>query len=194
MIAVATLLAGVRYVREHRVILGAMSLDLFAVLLGGATALLPAVARDILHTGPWGLGILRSAPALGAGLAALYALMPPEAWALDLPAREVFARAAGSVEVIGPLLGDAVRAEAAALGMISVSASPTMKTTKEVRDGWADRVSKTVAPNLPWVRGVLVRYMDSNLPTRDELLTLAMREQYRKVFTHIVNSLRAVRP
>mgnify|MGYP001578000833 FL=1 len=84
--------------------------------------------------------------------------------------------------------------EAAALGMISVSASPTMKTTKEVRDGWADRVSKTVAPNLPWVRGVLVRYMDSNLPTRDELLTLAMREQYRKVFTHIVNSLRAVRP
>ncbi|MGH8280659.1 MAG: MFS transporter, partial [Gammaproteobacteria bacterium] len=46
--------------------LGAISLDLFAVLLGGATALLPAFARDILHTGPWGLGLLRAAPAVGA--------------------------------------------------------------------------------------------------------------------------------
>jgi MFS family permease len=57
---------GLRYVRENRLVLGAISLDLFAVLLGGATALLPIYAREILHTGPWGLGVLRSAPAIGA--------------------------------------------------------------------------------------------------------------------------------
>ena len=60
------LLAGVRFVRHRPVVLGAISLDLFAVLLGGATALLPIFARDILHTGPWGLGLLRAAPAVGA--------------------------------------------------------------------------------------------------------------------------------
>jgi MFS family permease len=54
------------FIREHRVLLGVLSLDLFAVLLGGATALLPIYARDILGTGPWGLGLLRSAPAIGA--------------------------------------------------------------------------------------------------------------------------------
>ena len=61
-----TLLAGVRYVWQHKVLLGAISLDLFAVLLGGAVALLPIFAKDILHVGPWGLGLLRGAPALGA--------------------------------------------------------------------------------------------------------------------------------
>jgi MFS family permease len=61
-----TLLAGVRFVRQKPVVLGAISLDLFAVLLGGATALLPIFAKDILHTGPWGLGLLRAAPAVGA--------------------------------------------------------------------------------------------------------------------------------
>ena len=64
--SVRTLLAGVRYIRGHPVVLGALSLDLFAVLLGGATALLPIFAHDILHTGPWGLGLLRAAPAIGA--------------------------------------------------------------------------------------------------------------------------------
>ncbi len=57
---------GVRFVRSRPVVLGAISLDLFAVLLGGATALLPVYARDILHVGPIGLGFLRSAPAAGA--------------------------------------------------------------------------------------------------------------------------------
>ena len=61
---------GVRFVRHRPVVLGAISLDLFAVLLGGATALLPVYARDILHTGPIGLGVLRSAPAVGAALMA----------------------------------------------------------------------------------------------------------------------------
>jgi MFS family permease len=61
-----TLLAGVRYVVNDRIILGAVSLDLFAVIMGGATALLPIYARDILDTGAWGLGLLRAAPAVGA--------------------------------------------------------------------------------------------------------------------------------
>jgi hypothetical protein len=62
-------LEGIRFVRSRPVILGAMSLDLFAVLLGGATALLPAYARDILHVGPTGLGVLRTAPGIGAAIA-----------------------------------------------------------------------------------------------------------------------------
>jgi MFS family permease len=64
--APADLLAGVRFVRNNAAILGVISLDLFAVLLGGATALLPIYAHDILKTGPLGLGILRAAPAIGA--------------------------------------------------------------------------------------------------------------------------------
>jgi MFS family permease len=58
--------SGVSFIRRRPIILGAISLDLFAVLFGGVTALLPIFARDILHTGPWGLGFLRSAPAVGA--------------------------------------------------------------------------------------------------------------------------------
>jgi len=64
----ATVLAGVHYVWENKVILGCISLDLFAVLLGGAEALMPIFAQDILGTGPLGLGLLRSAPSAGAGL------------------------------------------------------------------------------------------------------------------------------
>ena len=64
--SMATLLAGVRFIFERKLLLGAISLDLFAVLLGGATALLPMFARDILHVGAWGLGLLRGAPAVGA--------------------------------------------------------------------------------------------------------------------------------
>jgi len=60
------LFAGVRFIKNNPAILGTISLDLFAVLLGGVTALLPIYARDILQTGPWGLGILRAAPAIGA--------------------------------------------------------------------------------------------------------------------------------
>ena len=61
-----SVLAGVAFVWQRKVLLGATSLDLFAVLLGGATALLPIYSRDILHTGPVGLGLLRAAPAAGA--------------------------------------------------------------------------------------------------------------------------------
>ena len=66
-----TLFAGLDFIRNNRLILGAISLDLFAVMLGGAVALLPVYAREILHTGPWGLGLLRTAPGAGAALMAL---------------------------------------------------------------------------------------------------------------------------
>lgn len=61
-----TILAGYRFIWSEKVVLGAISLDLFAVLLGGAVALMPIFARDILTLGPWGLGLLRAAPGVGA--------------------------------------------------------------------------------------------------------------------------------
>ena len=70
-LSLSSVLAGFRYVWRQKLILGAISLDMFAVLLGGAVALLPVYAREILHTGPWGLGILRSAPGVGAGAMAV---------------------------------------------------------------------------------------------------------------------------
>ena len=66
-----TLFAGLHFIRNNKLILGAISLDLFAVMLGGAVALLPVYAREILHTGPWGLGLLRTAPGAGAALMAI---------------------------------------------------------------------------------------------------------------------------
>ena len=76
-LSVASLLSGIAFIRSQPIILGAISLDLFAVLLGGATALLPIYASDILHTGPVGLGVLRSAPAIGSlGAALLLARRP----------------------------------------------------------------------------------------------------------------------
>ena len=66
-----SIFSGLEFVYRHPVILGTISLDLFAVLLGGATALLPIFAQDILHTGPWGLGLMRTAPAVGALLVSL---------------------------------------------------------------------------------------------------------------------------
>jgi MFS family permease len=73
----AQMVDGLHYVRRNRLVLGAISLDLFAVLLGGATAMLPVFARDVLHAGPQGLGHLRAAPAVGATLtAAFFAVRP----------------------------------------------------------------------------------------------------------------------
>jgi hypothetical protein len=65
------LTAGLKFIRFNKTLLGLISLDMFAVLLGGATALLPMFAKDIFHTGPEGLGLLRSAPSLGAVVTAL---------------------------------------------------------------------------------------------------------------------------
>ncbi len=71
-VTMESVLAGVVYVWRSKVILGSITLDLFAVLLGGATALLPIYAKDILHVGPFGLGLLRAAPAVGALMVSLY--------------------------------------------------------------------------------------------------------------------------
>ena len=68
----AQMVDGLHYVRRNRLVLGAISLDLFAVLLGGATAMLPVFARDVLNAGPEGLGHLRAAPAVGATLTAAF--------------------------------------------------------------------------------------------------------------------------
>ncbi|HEX6795274.1 MAG TPA: MFS transporter [Casimicrobiaceae bacterium] len=73
----SSVLDGIRFIRSRPAVLGAISLDMFAVLLGGATALLPIYARDILHTGPWGLGLLRSATAVGALGTALWLARHP---------------------------------------------------------------------------------------------------------------------
>lgn len=71
-VSTETLFAGFRYIWKEKIVLGAISLDLFAVLLGGAVALLPVYARDILELGPWGLGLLRAAPGIGAVLTAIW--------------------------------------------------------------------------------------------------------------------------
>jgi MFS family permease len=71
------LLSGLKFVRSRPVVLGAISLDLFAVMLGGATALMPMFASDILHVGPTGLGLLRTAPGIGAAACGLMLALSP---------------------------------------------------------------------------------------------------------------------
>jgi MFS family permease len=93
-VTMRSLLAGLVFVWQRKALLGAVSLDLFAVLLGGATALLPLFAKDILMVGPWGLGLLRAAPALGAVL--MSALLTR--WPLQ---RRVGYRMLGAVAVYG---------------------------------------------------------------------------------------------
>jgi len=75
--SMAVLFAGIGFIRQSPIVLGALSLDLFAVLLGGATALLPIFARDVFLVGPWGLGILRAAPAVGALAISLVLMRAP---------------------------------------------------------------------------------------------------------------------
>jgi MFS family permease len=78
-LSLAVLFAGFRYIRHNPVILGVISLDLFAVILGGVYALLPVFARDVFHAGPWGLGLLRASPGVGALIAAIIlAHRPPQ--------------------------------------------------------------------------------------------------------------------
>jgi len=76
-VTLESVLAGIRFIRSQPAVLGAISLDLFAVLLGGATALLPIYARDILHSGPWALGVLRAGSAVGALAMALWLMRFP---------------------------------------------------------------------------------------------------------------------
>jgi MFS family permease len=120
----------VHFVRHRPVVLGAISLDLFAVLLGGATALLPIFARDILHTGPWGLGLLRASPAAGAFTLSL------------LLTRWPITRHAGRV-----LLG-AVAVYGAATLVFGVSASFGLSMAALVVAGAADMVSIVIRQSL----------------------------------------------
>ena len=73
----ASVFAGLSFIRRRQAVLGAIALDMVAVLLGGATALLPIYAKEVFGTGPWGLGLLRSAPAVGALAMALYLARHP---------------------------------------------------------------------------------------------------------------------
>ena len=133
-------LEGLRFVRATPVVFGAISLDLFAVLFGGAVALLPIFARDLLHTGPVGLGLLRAAPGIGAGLAAV---------ALALrPLRDHAGRALlGGVAVFG-----------ACMIIFGLSRSLTLSFVALLLSGSGDMVSV-------YVRGILVP-----LATPDALL------------------------
>ena len=80
-ISLAVLFAGFRYIRHNPIIFGIITLDLFAVVLGGVYALLPVFARDIFHAGPWGLGLLRASPGVGALISAvILAHRPPRKW------------------------------------------------------------------------------------------------------------------
>ena len=129
-ISLASVFAGFRYIAEHPVILGAISLDLFAVLLGGATALLPMFAKDVLQTGPWGLGLLRSAPAIGALLMAL--------WLARRPLRRG----------VGRLMFAAVAVYGLAILVFSVSTSLLLSVVALVVSGSADMVSVVIRQTL----------------------------------------------
>jgi MFS family permease len=134
-----SLFAGITYIRSQPVLLGAISLDLFAVLLGGATALLPIFARDILSVGPWGLGILRSAPAVGALTASMYMARKP------LQCR------------VGKIMFAAVAGFGAATVVFALSTSIVLSCLALVVLGWCDMISVVI-------RGALVQ-----LETPDEM-------------------------
>jgi hypothetical protein len=133
-LSVETLFAGFSYILQRPVLLGAISLDLFAVLLGGVTALLPIYARDILHAGPWALGLLRSAPAVGA-----------------LTASIVLARHAitGSA---GKIMFAAVGAFGAASLLFAVSTSIALSFLALAIYGGADAVSVVIRLSLVQMR------------------------------------------
>ena len=135
-----TVSAGFRYVFSNRIVLGAISLDLFAVLLGGAVALMPAYARDILEIGPWGLGLMRAAPGVGAITVAAFLVWRPirtnaGLWMFLGVAGFGAATIAFGVSVI-PWLSIAMLAMMGATDMISVYVRETLiqlATPDEVR-------------------------------------------------------------
>ncbi len=126
----ASLCAGIAYIRRQPVLLGAISLDLFAVLLGGATALLPIFARDILTVGPWGLGILRAAPAVGALTASRYLARNP------LQRR------------VGKIMFAAVAGFGAATVVFALSTSIILSCCALAVLGWTDMISVVIRASL----------------------------------------------
>ena len=127
---IARVSEGIAFVWSEPVVLGAISLDLFAVLLGGATALLPVYARGILHVGPAGLGLLRSAPAVGACLMALFHARHP----LD--------------RRVGPRLFAAVAVFGLATLIFAISASFVLSLAALVVLGASDMVSVNIRSSL----------------------------------------------
>jgi Major Facilitator Superfamily len=129
-----SLFSGIAFIVSRRVLLGALSLDLFAVLLGGATALLPIYARDILGTGPWGLGLLRAAPASGAlAMSLVLARRPVE-------------------RLAGPLLFGGVLVFGVATVLFGISTSLPLSLAALVVLGAADLLSVVIRHSLVQVR------------------------------------------
>ena len=143
------MIEGLRYTWSERFLLGAITLDLFAVLLAGATALLPVYARDILHVGPEGLGQLRAAPALGAAVVALYLAFKPirhNVGAKMLWAVVIFGFATigfGCSHIMGERLFDNVRIE-----MFDVTASMLIALSMLAILGASDMLSVFVRSSL----------------------------------------------
>jgi predicted MFS family arabinose efflux permease len=129
-VSLATIFAGIFYIKSKPVLLGAISFDLFAVLLGGATALLPVYARDILLASPRGLGMLRSAPAVGAFAASLYL------------ARHPFR------EKVGNTMFTAVAWFGLATIVFGLSRSMVLSFFALVVLGWADMLSMVIRSSL----------------------------------------------
>ncbi len=129
-VSFASIFGGIAYIRSQPVVLGAISLDLFAVLLGGATALLPIFARDILHTGPWGLGCLRAAPAVGALVSSLYLARFP------------------LQRHVGKIMFSAVAVFGAATIIFAISRSMTLSFLTLVVMGGADMISVVIRSSL----------------------------------------------
>jgi hypothetical protein len=120
----------VRFIASRRPVLGAISLDLFAVLLGGAVALLPIFAKDVLHIGPWGLGLLRSAPAAGALAMSLWLTRHP-------PARRIGRTLLVAVAVFGAYMVVFGLSRSFALSLVALAVS-----------GAADMVSVVIRQTL----------------------------------------------
>ena len=128
--SLSSIFGGIAYIRSQPVVLGAISLDLFAVLLGGATALLPIYASDVLHAGPWGLGCLRAAPALGALALSIYLARFP----LTLH--------------VGKTMFSAVALFGAATIVFAISRSMTLSFISLIVLGGADMVSVVIRSTL----------------------------------------------
>lgn len=129
-VTLESVFAGIRFIRSRPAVLGAISLDLFAVLLGGATALLPIYARDILRSGPWALGVLRASSALGALAMAL--------WLVRYPIRRH----------VGRTMFAAVAVFGAATVVFGVSRSFALSVVALATLGAADMISVVVRQSL----------------------------------------------
>ena len=133
-ITLESVFAGFSFIWNRRVLLGVMSLDLFVVLVGGITALLPIFAKDVLETGPWGLGLLRSAPAVGA----LTASVVLARWSIE-------ARA-------GKILFASVAAFGISISVFSLSTSLVLSLIALVGYGAADAISVVIRHSMVQTR------------------------------------------